>query len=116
MGAIIALHMAATSRGRSLAGIDISGLPLGMDPTLVDRASLERLDYLPNTTVEFRRNLFYGPDGTFDLSVLAEDDAISRPVPAAEIIDAVECDLATPLLGRSIEVPIQMGAVLLEGR
>jgi pimeloyl-ACP methyl ester carboxylesterase len=108
MGAVVAVHMAASPRGSILAGIDISGLPLGMPEGLVDTESLERLDFLPTSTIEFRRRLFYGPEGTFLPVILEEDATISRPVPAAEIIDAAECDTVTPALATGITVPVQI--------
>jgi len=108
MGAIVALHMAATRRESPLAAIDISGLPYGMTDGLVDAEVLEQLDFIPASTPEFRRDLFYGPDATFDPLVLEEDAAISRPVPAAEIVDAAECTTATPGLASMVEIPVQI--------
>jgi hypothetical protein len=40
--------------------------------------------------------------------MLTAEAHMSRPVPAAEIIDAVECPQATPQLAKSVTVPIQI--------
>jgi hypothetical protein len=108
MGAVVALQMSAAPGDVRIDGIDISGLPWGMAEGLVDPSALEQLDFLPASTPGFRRDLFYGPDGTFDPAVLDEDAVISRPVPAAEIIDAGECTATAPALAAEVTVPIQI--------
>jgi pimeloyl-ACP methyl ester carboxylesterase len=95
MGAVLALHMAASARAGAIAGLDISGLPFVFDETLADKQQLANLDYLPDNSREFRRALFYGPDGTFDADMIAAEERLIRPIPAAEIIDAVECPVST---------------------
>lgn len=66
MGAILAIHCAADPRGRDLSGIEFSGLPLEFKSELADPIRLAQIDYLPEPPAEFRRDLFYGPDGSFD--------------------------------------------------
>jgi pimeloyl-ACP methyl ester carboxylesterase len=63
MGAVLALHMAASARAGAIAAVDISGLPFVFDETLADKQQLASLDFLPGNSREFRRALFYGPDG-----------------------------------------------------
>jgi hypothetical protein len=108
MGAILSLRAAADDTAGTIAGVEISGLPFVFDATLIDRKQLETVDYLPENPAEFKRQLFYGPEETFDPEVLSVDATLSRPVPAAEIIDAVECPDSTPILAKSVRVPIQI--------
>jgi pimeloyl-ACP methyl ester carboxylesterase len=107
MGAIVALRCAADNRGVALAGIEFSGLPLDFESGL-DPRWLATIDYLPDSSSDARRGMFYGPDGTFDPAVLdVEESDIVRPVPAAEIIDAVLCPTDTPRLAPLVHVPVQ---------
>jgi pimeloyl-ACP methyl ester carboxylesterase len=108
MGAVLALHMAASARAAAIAGLDISGLPFVFDETLADKRQLASLDFLPDNSREYRRALFYGPDGTFDADMIAADERLTRPIPAAEIIDAVECPVSTPVLAPKITVPVRI--------
>lgn len=108
MGAILALHIAASAPEGAITGVEISGLPFVFKGSLIDRAQLETVDYLPDNPPAFKRQLFYGPDNTFDPRILSADTRLSRPVPAAEIIDAVECPDMTPVLAKSVGVPIQI--------
>ena len=108
MGAVLALHMAASARAGAIAGLDISGLPFVFDETLADKQQLASLDFLPESSREFRRALFYGPDGTFDAGMIAAEERLIRPIPAAEIIDAVECPVSTTVLAPKITVPVRI--------
>jgi pimeloyl-ACP methyl ester carboxylesterase len=108
MGAVLALHIAASARASAIAAVDISGLPFVFDGGLADKVQLASLDFLPASSMEYRRGLFYGPDGTFDLGMLAAEVRLIRPIPAAEIIDAVECPQSTPLLARKVTAPVQI--------
>ena len=81
MGAILSLRAAADDAEGVIAGVDVSGLPFVFDGSLVDRKQLETVDYLPDNPLEFKRQLFYGPEGTFDPEVLSADTTLSRPVP-----------------------------------
>jgi pimeloyl-ACP methyl ester carboxylesterase len=108
MGAILAIHCAADLRGRALAGLEFSGLPLDFKSELADPAQLAQLDYLPELPDEYRRELFYGPAGTFDPRILqAEAVGVTRPTPAAEIIDAATCGSDMPSLASAVVVPVQ---------
>ncbi|MBW8827142.1 MAG: alpha/beta fold hydrolase [Acidobacteria bacterium] len=107
MGAILAVHMAASERGADLLGMEICGLPFQFREGAFDRDALARADFLPMSTVEGHRNLFYGPDGTFDPAVLQADAEMSRPVPAAEIIDAVDCGIDMATLAPRVTIPVQ---------
>ena len=108
MGAVLALHMAASARAGAIAAVDISGLPFVFDEALADKHQLASLDYLPDNSQEFRRALFYGPDGTFDADMIAAEERLIRPIPAAEIIDAVECPVSTTVLAPKITVPVRI--------
>ena len=108
MGAVLALHMAASARAGAIAGLDISGLPFVFDEALADKQQLASLDFLPGNSREFRRALFYGPDGTFDADMIAAEERLIRPIPAAEIIDAVECPVSTTVLAPKITVPVRI--------
>ena len=108
MGAILAIHCAADPRGKTLGGIEFSGLPLDFKSELADPAQLAQIDYLPDLPDEYRRELFYGPDGTFDSRILGiEAERITRPTPGAEIIDATSCPEAIPSLAPRVTVPVQ---------
>jgi pimeloyl-ACP methyl ester carboxylesterase len=109
MGSIVAIHMAASSRGAELCGMEISGVPLRLpDDMAMTEASLAAgPDFLPESPVEFRRRLFYGPDASFDPAILDADATMSRPVPAAEIIDAVRCGVDTAVLAPEVTIPVQ---------
>jgi pimeloyl-ACP methyl ester carboxylesterase len=108
MGAILAIHCAADPRGKGLAGIEFSGLPLDFKTELADPDSLAQVDYLPDLPAEHRRALFYGPEGTFDPRILDVESAqITRPTPAAEIIDATSCPESIPVLAPAVAVPVQ---------
>ena len=115
MGAVLALHMAASARTGAVAGLDISGLPFFFDETLADRRQLASLDFLPGNSREFRRALFYGPDGTFDTDMIAAEERLIRPIPAAEIIDAVECPVSTTVLAPKITVPVRITRAEFDG-
>ena len=107
MGAILAVHCAADPRGKNLAGIEFSGLPLDFKAELADPLSLAQVDYLPDLPAEFRRDLFYGPEGSFDPRILEVESAqITRPTPAGEIIDATECPEVIPVLATAVTVPV----------
>ena len=108
MGAVLALHMAATARPGAIAAVDISGLPFVFDEALADKQQLASLDFLPDNSQVFRRALFYGPDGTFDAGMIAAEERLTRPIPAAEIIDAVECPVSTTVLAPKITVPVRI--------
>ena len=108
MGAVLALRMAASARAGVIAGLDISGLPFFFDEALIDRYELASLDYLPDSSRGLRRALFYGPDGTFDADMIAAEECLTRPIPAAEIIDAVACPVSTPVLAPKITVPVRI--------
>jgi pimeloyl-ACP methyl ester carboxylesterase len=108
MGAVLALHMAASARAGAIAAVDISGLPFVFDEALANKQQLASLDFLPDNSREFRRALFYGPDGTFDAGMIAAEERLIRPIPAAEIIDAVECPVSTPVLAPKITVPVRI--------
>jgi len=108
MGAVLTLHMAAAAPAGAIAGLDISGLPFVFDEALADKQQLASLDFLPDNSREFRRALFYGPDGTFDADMIAAEERLIHPIPAAEIIDAVECPVSTPLLAPKITVPVRI--------
>jgi pimeloyl-ACP methyl ester carboxylesterase len=105
MGAVLALHMAAAARAGAITGLDISGLPFVFDGALADKQQLANLDFLPDNSREFRRALFYGPDGTFDADMIAAEERLIRPIPAAEII---ECPVSTPVLAPKITVPVRI--------
>jgi pimeloyl-ACP methyl ester carboxylesterase len=107
MGAILVLHMLAAARRRAIAGADFSGMPyrFARPP---DRAALERAGHQPALPGAIRRSLFYGPDGTFDPKVLEAEERIIRPIPAAEVIDAVECAEAGPALAARVTAPVQI--------
>ena len=108
MGAILAIHCAADPRGKTLGGIEFSGLPLDFKSELADPAQLAQIDYLPDLPDEYRRELFYGPDGTFGQQILrAESEGIIRQTPAAEIIDATSCPEDIPSLAPHVTVPVQ---------
>src|SRR5215471_6073070 len=53
MGAVLALHMAASARAGAIAAVDISGLPFVFDEALVDKQQLASLDYLPDNSQGF---------------------------------------------------------------
>jgi pimeloyl-ACP methyl ester carboxylesterase len=108
MGAVLALHMAASARAGAVAGLDISGLPFVFDEALADKQQLASLDFLPDNSREFRRALFYGPDGTFEADMIAAEERLIRPIPAAEIIDAVECPVSTTVLAPKITVSVRI--------
>ena len=108
MGSILALHMTASARASAIAAADISGLPFVFDEALAGKQQLASLDFLPDNSREFRRALFYGPDGTFDAGMIAAEERLIRPIPAAEIIDAVECPVSTPVLAPKITVPVRI--------
>jgi pimeloyl-ACP methyl ester carboxylesterase len=108
MGSVLALHMAASARGSAIAAVEISGLPFVFDDSLADKDQLASLDFLPANGPEYRRDLFYGPDGTFDPDMIAAEERLIRPIPAAEIIDAVEGPQSTPALAPKITVPVQV--------
>jgi pimeloyl-ACP methyl ester carboxylesterase len=108
MGAVLALHMAAAGRAGAIAAVDISGLPFVFDEALADKNQLASLDFLPDNSQVFRRALFYGPDGTFDADMIAAEGRLIRPIPAAEIIDAVECPVSTTVLAPKITVPVRI--------
>jgi pimeloyl-ACP methyl ester carboxylesterase len=108
MGAILAVHMAASARAGSVAGVDISGLPFVFEVSQADQERMATVDFLPPANADFRRHLFYGPDGTFDPDILTAEEALARPVPAAEVLDAAECPDATPVLAPKVTVPIQI--------
>jgi hypothetical protein len=82
MGAVLALRMAASARAAAIAGLDISGLPFVFDEALADKQQLAGLDFLPDNSREYRRALFYGPDGTFDADMIAAEERLIRPIPA----------------------------------
>ena len=108
MGAVLALHVAARQPA-ALAGVDISGLPYVFDddpPTA--GMNLDQLDFLPGLPREAARQMFYGPAGTFAQAAFEADAEVSRPTPAAEIIDALECGAATRELAPSVRVPVQI--------
>jgi pimeloyl-ACP methyl ester carboxylesterase len=108
MGAMLAIHCAADERGQHLAGIEFSGLPLDFRTELADPARLAGTDYLPDLSAEQRRQLFYGPDGTFDPRILEIESArVTRPNPAAEIIDATSCPDDIPKLAPKVTVAVQ---------
>jgi hypothetical protein len=109
MGSIVAIHMAASSRGSELCGMEISGVPLKLpeDLAMTEESLAAGPDFLPDSPLEFRRRLFCGPDASFDPAVLDADVTMSRPVPAAEIIDAVRCGVDTPLLAPTVTIPVQ---------
>jgi pimeloyl-ACP methyl ester carboxylesterase len=107
MGAILAIHCAADPRGKALSGIEFSGLPLDFKSELADPAQLAQIGYLPDPPDEYRRELFYGPDGTYDSRILeVEAERITRPTPAAEIIDATSCPVDIPSLAPRVTVPV----------
>lgn len=108
MGSVLALHVAASARASSIAAVDISGLPFVFDGSLADKERLGGLDFLPSNSPGFRRDLFYGPDGTFDPEMISAEESLIRPIPAAEIIDAVECPEAASVLAPNVTVPIQI--------
>ena len=107
MGAVLVLHMAAADDGGVISGADFSGLPYRF-PQPVSRAILEQGVLLPALGREVRRKQFYGPDGSFDPKVIEAEDAIVRPIPAAEIIDAIDCATATPALAARVTAPMQV--------
>jgi pimeloyl-ACP methyl ester carboxylesterase len=108
-GAILSVRVAARADlADLLLGVDVSGLPLGMPAGLVDAHELRKVDFLPPSTIEFRRQLFYGPDQTFDRAVLDADESMSRPIPASEIIDAANCDEALPEYAERVSAPVQI--------
>jgi pimeloyl-ACP methyl ester carboxylesterase len=109
MGSIVAIHMAASPRGAELLGLEVSGVPLRFpaDFLLTEDNLANGPDYMPASTIEQRRGLFYGPDGSFDPAALAADVRVSRPVPAAEIIDAVRCGGDMPALAATVTIPVQ---------
>lgn len=108
MGSVLALHIAASARGSAIAAMEISGLPFVFDDSLADKEQLASLDFLPANSPDYRRDLFYGPDGTFDPDMITAEERLIRPIPAAEIIDAVECPQSTPVLAPKITVPVQI--------
>lgn len=55
MGAVLALHMAASARAAAIAGLDISGMPFVFDEALANKQQLANLDFLPDNSREFRR-------------------------------------------------------------
>jgi pimeloyl-ACP methyl ester carboxylesterase len=109
MGAVLALHMAASDRAGAIAAVEISGLPFVFDGSAaVDMERLATLDFLPDRGPQSRRALFYGPDETFDPDMIAAEEPLRRPLPAAEVIDGVECPEATAVLAPKITVPVQI--------
>ena len=107
MGAVLVLHMVAADDGGVISGADFSGLPYRF-PEPVDPAIMEQGAHVPALDREFRRQLFYGPDGTFDPKVIEAEDAIVRPIPVADIIDAIDCAAATPALAARVTAPMQV--------
>jgi len=106
-GSVIAVHLAADDALPDLLGLEIAGLPYRFRSELVDLEVLTATDFLPYNPWERRRNLFYGPADTFDQRAEAADEAVIRPIPAAEIIDAVDAPRTLPLLAPKITVPVQ---------
>ncbi|QTI70918.1 alpha/beta fold hydrolase [Gordonia polyisoprenivorans] len=107
MGAILALHVAAHAPS-ALGGVDISGLPFSFDGSPAGNLSLEQVDFLPAVSLADARQMFYGPDGTFVPEALKVHTEVGGPIPAAEIIDAIECGYATRKLAPSVRVPVQI--------
>jgi pimeloyl-ACP methyl ester carboxylesterase len=110
IGGILTLLMAASSRGnRLLAGVDVSGVPLQFtaeSATVMARQPIDT-DYLPDISPDFARNLFFGPDGSFEASALVFDRSLAASVPTAEYLDARDAPRTLPLKMREIRVPVQ---------
>jgi len=109
MGGILALMMAAHPRGKSLAAIDVSGVPLRypqeMQP-IIDRAAAGVLGEVPDLGDEARRWMFYGDDGTYDPAVAVRAPG-NHKVPFAEMPDAFGAPMNLPPLMAAIAIPVQ---------
>jgi pimeloyl-ACP methyl ester carboxylesterase len=111
MGGILALMMAAHPRSQLIAGVDVCGVPLvfpdHMIASLTARTTVDGQTHYPLGSLDGRRKLFYGPDGTFDEAALAYDAQISTQVPVAEFPDALHAPVTLPGVMRTIKIPVR---------
>lgn len=107
MGGILAVRMAADPRGGRLAGIDVSGVPLRYPPHMLEGFRLARETGIAMEVDKAGlRQLFYGPDGTFDPALGGRLDG-ACPVPPREMAKTIaNPELLPPLMAR-VTLPVR---------
>src|SRR4051812_28664471 len=106
-GSVLAVHIAAQHPRDALLGMEVAGIPLRFKEELVDRVQLASVDHLPETTWDYRRELFFGPNHTFEARMADAEPTVSALVPAAEIIDAADVPVLMPQLAPLVRIPVQ---------
>lgn len=110
MGGIVAIHMAANDTEGRIHGVAVSGLPLRFPEGMpVNKPLLTTgVEHLPAVDRDHMRRMFYGPEGTWDPSVLDYDHENQRPCPVAEFRDAVTFPAMFEDLAAQVRIPIQV--------
>ncbi|MEO8724154.1 MAG: alpha/beta hydrolase [Sphingobium sp.] len=114
LGGILALVMASHQKGRRLAAIDVSGVPLRF-PSEMEAGIASLLSLLRSKTppplptnadrANHRRAIFYGADDHFDPALVK--DSGDHPTPLNELEDAFNAPVALPPTIAQIAIPIQ---------
>ncbi|MDF8335757.1 alpha/beta hydrolase [Novosphingobium cyanobacteriorum] len=112
MGGILAVMMAADDRGARLSGIDVSGVPLHYPPDMRKQLALSlegdagSIGTSAPPSPERLREMFYGPDDSFDPALAALVDG-KNVAPLAEVRNAANAPDVLPPLMRDVRVPVQ---------
>jgi pimeloyl-ACP methyl ester carboxylesterase len=114
LGGVMALMLAAHPRGKALAGIEVSGVPMdfGADHAAMGRALIATAQaggeaWMPVAPREPREAMFFGPAGAYDPAVVAWGET-EHPVPGVEVAEVFGFpDRKADICGR-ITIPAQI--------
>lgn len=112
LGAILSLSMAAHPRAALLSAVDVSGVPLHYPPEMAAHTGpevvrqMQAMSHLPLSGPAQVRQMFFGPDGSFD-PVVFDASLACVPVPVPDFIDAAANPVQLPPQLARIKVPVQ---------
>jgi pimeloyl-ACP methyl ester carboxylesterase len=111
-GGIVALTMASGAAKHIVAGVDVSGVPLRYSPEMLEvlHCAKERIDETHYSAAprDLIREMFFGPNDTFEIKALEKCAQSSAPLPIGELFDAVNCPRDLPPRMLEIVAPVQI--------
>ncbi len=110
MGGAIAVHMASRPRSYPLLGIAISAIHTDAPEGVKQAWNSMPADISIEFNDEQRIQFMYGPEGTYDPTVVQAATPACSPIPVAELLEVVDGWITDfPSLAPAVDVPVHYG-------
>jgi pimeloyl-ACP methyl ester carboxylesterase len=115
IGAAVALHVAA-EKSLPLLGVAISGVSDVLAPVVTELVQQLPPDVALPMPPELHRQLFYGPDWTFNTTTLADVSGLVVDTPSADLVE-INTRWANdlPKIAARVEIPVHYALAEFDG-